>query len=235
MTDASSSLSVVLPVYGNEDTLRELCRRLDAALAGELAELLFVVDGSPDGSLELLRDLRRRDDRIRVVDLERNRGQQRAILEGLARARGGRVVVMDADLQDPPEAIPRLLAASDQAAAVFAGRRGRYESRPRLVTSKLFKALNAALCDVPRDAGAFVLLRRDAVDRVLELRGPPPHLTSMIGLTGVTTASVPVERTPTSGSGYTALGRLHAGIGGLAWGLLWRFAPLRRLVARTGS
>ena len=223
-------ISVVLPVYRNEESLAELHGRLTAVLADEEHELVFVVDGSPDGSKEALERLARRDPSVHVLALPRNRGQQRAILDGLAAARGDAVVVMDADLQDPPEAIPALRAASGGFEAVFAGRRGLYESPGRLTTSRFFKRLNHLLCGVPVDAGAFVLMQRRMVDAVLGLRGPAPVLTSMIGLTGLPTASVPVERAPRARghSAYTASGRLRAGLRGVAWGLLWRFEILRR-------
>ena len=169
-----------------------------------------------------------------VLALPRNAGQQRAILAGLAAARGRAVVVMDADLEDPPEAIPALRAGLDGAAAVFAGRSGAYESRGRLATSRLFKRLNAVLCGVPSDAGAFVALRREAVDAVLRLQGPPPVLTSMIGVSGVSAVSIPVERSARAvgRSAYGAVARSRAGLRGLAWGLVWRFGLLRRVAAR---
>jgi glycosyltransferase involved in cell wall biosynthesis len=225
-------ISVVLPVYRNEETLSELRRRLGAALAGRQYELLFVVDGSPDGSTAVLEEIAAGDPDVRFLPLARNMGQQRAIIEGMAAARGDTVVVMDADLQDPPEAIATLLeaAASSRAGAVFAGRRGAYESPGRLATSRLFKRINHLLCGVPADAGAFVLMRRPVVDGVLALRGPPPVLTSMIGLTGLATVSVPVERgpRPSGRSTYGPGARVRAGLRGVAWGLIWRFEPLRR-------
>lgn len=227
-------ISVVVPVYLNEESLVELHARLTSVLAVEDRELVFVVDASPDGSRALLEELAARDATVRVAALERNVGQQRAILHGLALSQGKVVVVMDADLQDPPEAIPTLLAASSRAAAVFAGRRGEYESRGRLATSRLFKRVNHLLCGVPADAGAFVLMSRPVVECVLGLRGPPPVLTSMIGLAGLPTVSVPVERAPRpeGRSAYTAGDRVRAGLRGVAWGVLWRFAPLRRVAAR---
>jgi glycosyltransferase involved in cell wall biosynthesis len=227
-------ISVVAPVYLNEATLEELHERLEAALRNREHELLFVVDGSPDRSGAVLGELAARNPRVSVLALPRNAGQQRAILAGLAAARGSAVVVMDADLQDPPEAIPAMLARLDGAAAVFAGRRGSYESRGRLAMSRLFKRVNAVLCGVPPDAGAFVALRREAVDAVLGLQGPPPVLTSMIGVSGVSAVSIPVERSArTVGrSAYGAVARARAGLRGLGWGILWRFGLLRRLAAR---
>ena len=96
-------------------------------------------------------------------------GQHAAVLAGLARARGSWAAVLDGDLQDPPEVIPQLLAAGREqgVSVIFAGRRGRYESRARLLTSVLYKRTLSLLVGVPRDAGIFVVLERPVVDRLL--------------------------------------------------------------------
>ena len=149
-------VSVVVPVYGNAETVGPLQARLRAVLdrAALAHETVFVDDASPDGSLAALRALAERDPAVRVLALPRNRGQHRAVLAGLRLARGRHVAIMDADLQDPPEALPALLArARDGYDAVFAGRRGHYESRGRLLTSRVFKWLLHAATGLPADAG----------------------------------------------------------------------------------
>ena len=104
-------LSVVVPVFNEEGTLRELHRRLAAALPpDERHEIVLVDDGSTDGSWQLMGQLAASDPRLRVVRLSRNFGHQAAITAGLDEARGDAVVVMDADLQDPPELIAEFLA-----------------------------------------------------------------------------------------------------------------------------
>lgn len=146
MTQIDPEISVVVPVYCNADTVSALRERLRQVLESEPLsyEILFVNDACPAESLMALRGLAEGDAAVRVVPLERNVGQHRAVLIGLAQTRGRHVVVMDADLQDPPEAIPEmrrtLMRGYD---AVFAGRRGRYESTGRLVTSRVFKTLLA--------------------------------------------------------------------------------------------
>src|SRR5215217_6142157 len=123
-------VSVVVPVYRNADTLRELKGRLERALGQDLQprELIFVNDACDAGSGEVLSDLAGSDGSVTVVDHPANLGQHAAVLTGLERSRGEWTVVLDADLQDPPEAIPRLLAAATPGTeAVFAGRRGEYE------------------------------------------------------------------------------------------------------------
>jgi glycosyltransferase involved in cell wall biosynthesis len=228
-------LSVVLPVYRNREMLHALCGRVCDVLdaQGRPYELVFVNDACPEGSGAVLEDLARINPHVVVLTLEQNVGQQRAVLTGLRRARGRWVVVMDADLQDPPEAIPLLLAAAKAgAAAVFAGRRGRYESPLRLLTSRLFKGTMHLLCGVPADAGLYVAMNRQMLERVLALDNPRPHLVAMIGCTGLPVASIPVRRAerPAGRSAYTSWGRLEVAWQALTWVLAHK---LRDRGART--
>lgn len=223
-----------MPVYRNAETLVELARRLHAVFDAERLsfELLFVNDVCPAGSLAILEALARNDPAIAVLALERNVGQHQAVLVGLAHARGEWVVIMDADLQDQPEAIPLLLAKGrDGFAAVFAGRRGRYESRLRLLTSRLFKRLLHMLCGVPADAGLFVALHRRMVDRLLMMAGARPWVTAMIGCTGLPLVSVPVVRDQRreGSSAYSSWKRVQSGRRALAWVLRWKWRALRGL------
>ena len=215
------TVAVVVPVFRNADTVSELHARLDAALAGEAVRFVYVNDACPDGSAAALADLASHDPRVDVVSLPRNGGQHRAILAGLARADAEWTVVLDADLQDPPEAVPRLLARARAGGveAVFGGRRGRYEPRLRLVTSRLFKYTVALLTGLPRDAGLFVVLHRRLVERLLALRGPEPFLTAMIACTKASTASVAVERAarPSGRSAYRSTDRLRAASRAVPW------------------
>ena len=228
---ASPELSVVIPVYRNAATVARLHARLRAVLVPLRSfEILFVDDGCPQGSLAALSHLAEQDPQVGVLTLSRNRGQHRAILAGLAHARGEWVVVMDADLQDPPEAIPELLeAAASGARAVFAGRRGSYESAGRLATSRMFKRVLHWSCGVPADAGAFVMLHRSLVQRLLALGGPCPFLVAMIGSTGLPAVSVPVARGPRDGgvSAYSGWDRLMSALGALTWLALWRLRLIR--------
>ena len=124
-------LSVVVPVYRNRQSLAALAARVRAALAPVCSyELVLVDDACPDGSGELIEELAASDQAIVPLYLPANRGQHRAVLAGLAVASGSYCVIMDADLQDPPEELPVLLdrASAGDVDAVFAGRAGRYES-----------------------------------------------------------------------------------------------------------
>src|SRR6266404_1459663 len=134
-------LSVVVPVFNEEDTLRELHSRLSGALPPvEVWEIILVDDGSADGSWPLMRELSAVDPRLRLVRLSRNFGHQAAITAGLEAARGEAVVVIDADLQDAPELIPELVARwRDGYDVVYAVRAERTGENPvRLLAISLF-------------------------------------------------------------------------------------------------
>ncbi len=211
-----SAISVVIPVYRNAATLRALATELSGVLTPLMLpyELVFVVDACPEGSLDELREMAKLDTHIKVLALARNLGQNWAILAGLACAQGDVLITMDADLQDPPAAIPKLLEAlHEDTGAVFAGRRGRYESGTRLLTSMAFKKTLHWLSGrrIPADAGLFVAMRKEAVDRVLAYRTRAPYLISLLGHTGLALKSIPIERPPSreGQSGYTFAKRLR--------------------------
>lgn len=213
-------LSVVVPVYRNAETLAELHRRLVGALSPRTddLQLVFVDDASPDASREVLTRLGAQDARVELVALDANVGQQRAVLEGLRRTTGRRVVVLDADLQDPPEAVPALLDLLDGgSSAAFALRRGDYEPAGRLLTSRIFKAILSVITGVPRGSAMFVAFDAAVRERVLAMRTDPPYLVAMIGAAGLPVSGVPVSRSPrpVGRSAFGRLDRLRAGVDGL--------------------
>lgn len=218
------NVAVVTPVYLNAPTLAELHRRLAVALDGHTWTLRFVVDASPDDSLAVAAGLAATDSRLRVTALTRNAGQNRALLAGLAAPDdgAGAWVCLDADLQDPPEAVPALLdrLAQGDAGVVFAGRRGAYESRARLFTGAVHRTAMARLTGLPPDAGAFLAMDRPSRDRLVVL--DPPGIVAGVGAAGITCASVPVERAarPTGRSAWTAQARVRQSAQSLAWA--WR-------------
>jgi polyisoprenyl-phosphate glycosyltransferase len=228
----SEAVSVVVPVFRNAETLDELHTRLAAALAAEQdLELVFVDDACPSGSAEVLERLAGDDDRVHRVRLPANVGQHRAILAGLAQARGEWIVVLDADLQDSPEAVPELLenARAGGADAVFAGRRGRYESLPRHATSRVFKRALQLACGVPSDAGGFVVLSARLARRLVAMGAPPATLAAMIGCAGLPVRSLPVARAPRP-RGRSAHGSVdRALIAGrtLVWVASWKVKAAR--------
>jgi polyisoprenyl-phosphate glycosyltransferase len=214
-------VAVVVPVYRNAATLTELADRLDRALAGRDWRLHLVVDASPDDSAEVARGL----PGARVTVLERNVGQHRALELGLAaEPDAGAWVCLDADLQDPPEAVPLLLdrLARGDVEAVFGGRRGRYETGLRLLTGRLHRGLLSRLTGLPPDAGAFLALGPRA--RAEVLTAGSPSLVAAIGAARLPVVSVPVERAErTEGSSaWTARARARQSARTLRWVLAAR-------------
>lgn len=222
---APATVAVVVPVYGNEATLPSLVDRVGAALTGRPWRLRLVVDASPDSSSVVAGRLADADSRVGVTNLDQNVGQHRALLRGLADEPGATAwVCLDADLQDPPEALPMLLdrLAVGDVAAVFAGRCGTYESRGRLVTGRLHRSLLSRLTGLPSDAGAYVALGPGARAAVLALGGP--SIVAAIGIAGVPTDSIPVARRPrpVGRSAWTPATRLLQSARTLAWAAVRR-------------
>lgn len=143
-------ISVVVPVYNNADTVAELARRLSATLAGSAHEIIFVDDGSIDGSTEKLRDLASVNHRIRVIFFSRNFGQHPAICAGFEHAGGDQVVLMDADLQDRPEDIPQLVAGlRDGVDVVYTIKRAAKVGLSSRVTSLIYHFIFSKIVRVP--------------------------------------------------------------------------------------
>jgi dolichol-phosphate mannosyltransferase len=193
-------LSVTAPVLNEEDVLEVFYERVTAALEGVDFELVLVDDGSTDSTPRLLAELAERDPRVKVVVLSRNFGYQAAVAAGIDHCRGDVVVTIDADLQDPPEVIPQLVAEWEAGAdVVYAARQDRQgEGRLKLLTARWFSALFARLAelDIPTSVGDFRLLDRKAVDA---LRRMPERNRFMRGMTvwvGFRQSSVPYRREP---------------------------------------
>lgn len=221
-------ISIIVPVFRNAETLDELHRRLRQTLEthGLSFEIIFVEDAGPDRSLAWLKELALADLRVGLIALAQNVGQHRAVLLGLGHARGAWTVIMDADLQDPPEAIPELIATGRSGfAAVFAGRRGHYEGRGRLFTSRLYRWLLRRLTGLPADAGIFVAIDGRMRERLLNMGGPYPAIVAMIGCSGLPLVSIPVVREPrlTGRSAYNSWGRLKSGVRAIHWILDWKW------------
>jgi polyisoprenyl-phosphate glycosyltransferase len=191
-------LSVVAPLYEEEALVDVFYARACSALAGIPFELVLVDDGSRDRTPELLAALAARDERVRVVQLSRNFGHQTAITAGLDHARGDAVVMIDADLQDPPELIPQMLdhwrRGTDVVYAVRRRREG--ETRFKLTTARWFYRLFSALGDVALepDSGDFRLLDRAPLDALLSMRERNRFLRGMTVWVGYTQTAVPYER-----------------------------------------
>jgi dolichol-phosphate mannosyltransferase len=195
-----SLLSVVAPVYNEEALIDEFYARVCGALEGIDFELVLVDDGSADGTPAALDRLAAGDPRVRVVYLSRNFGHQTALTAGLDHARGDAVVMLDADLQDPPELIPRMLdnwrAGCDVVYAVREHREG--ESRFKLATARWFYSLfdRLAKVELHHNSGDFRLLDRRALDALLSMRERNRFLRGMTVWVGYTQAAVPYRRDP---------------------------------------
>jgi polyisoprenyl-phosphate glycosyltransferase len=192
-------LSVVAPVYNERDSVEELWRRLTLTLTplGDY-EIVLVDDGSSDGSWEALRGLAARDEHLRLIRLSRNFGHQIALTAGLDAARGDAVVSLDADLQDPPELIPQLVArwqeGFDVVYAVREHRDGESPVRLFVISAfyRLFRRMSAT--DIPADTGDFRLLSRRAVDALARMPERARYLRGMTSWIGFRQIGVPYRR-----------------------------------------
>ena len=204
MTDAVSEplLSVVVPAYNEEAVLPEFHHRLTAALDAidEAYEVVYVNDGSRDDTAVLLGRLHRDDPRVAVVNLSRNFGKEIALTAGLDHTRGEAVVVIDADLQDPPELIPELMArwreGFDVVYATRASRAG--ETFLRKYTARQFYWLMKRISgvEIPPDTGDFRLLSRRAVDALCRLREQHRFMKGLFAWIGYPQTSVLYDRDP---------------------------------------
>jgi dolichol-phosphate mannosyltransferase len=206
-------VSVVAPVYDEVSLIEEFHRRVCGAIDGLPFEIVLVDDGSRDGTPGALERIADADPRVRVITLSRNFGHQTALTAGLDHAKGDAVVMLDADLQDPPELIPTMLehwrAGCDVVYAVRDARAG--ESRFKLATARWFYSLFDALAqiDLGHNAGDFRLLDRRALDALLSMRERNRFLRGMTVWVGFTQAAVPYVRDarPSGQTKYT-LGRM---------------------------
>lgn len=195
-------LSVVVPAYNEAEVLPEFHRRLSGVLrsVGAPAEIVYVNDGSLDGTLELLKDLRAGDPRITLVDLSRNFGKEIALTAGLDHARGDAVVVIDADLQDPPELISALILEWRKGFdVVFARRTARDgESAMKKATAAAFYRViqRVSRVQIPADTGDFRLLSRRAVDALKQLREQHRFMKGLFAWIGFPQTAVPYRRDP---------------------------------------
>jgi polyisoprenyl-phosphate glycosyltransferase len=210
-------VSVVAPMHDEVGTVEAFHARVAAALEGERWELVVVDDGSRDGTGEALARLAAADERVRVVALSRNFGHQAALTAGLEHAGGDVVVMMDGDLQDPPEVIPGMLArwreGSDVVYAVRSQRAG--ESAFKLTTARWFYGLFRRLTEVELvpESGDFRLMARRALDALLAMPERNRFLRGMSVWVGFTQTAVAFERAArTSGrTKYTLRRMLHFG------------------------
>lgn len=205
MTDRSLPLlSVVAPVFNEEDGILEFYDRVKAAVRRLEPpvdhELVFVNDGSSDQSLDRLRKLAAEDPAVRIIDLSRNFGHQLAITSGIDFANGDAVVIIDSDLQDPPEVIADMVAQWRDGYKVVYGQRSARagESGLKLLTAKWFYRLLDRISDttLPVDSGDFRLMDRQVVAALRTLREENRYIRGLTAWVGFSQIAVPYERDP---------------------------------------
>jgi len=194
--------SFILPVFNEEETLGATYRRLADIMDSLKAEgeMILVDDGSRDRSLEMMRDLRERDPRVRFISLARNFGHQIAVTAGLRFAQGDAVIVLDADLQDPPELIPVMVNKWREGYhVVYAQRTARQRESPaKKLFAYLFYRILRLLTNVniPADTGDFCLMDRKVVDVLNALPERGRYLRGLRAWVGFRQTAVPFEREP---------------------------------------
>jgi polyisoprenyl-phosphate glycosyltransferase len=195
----SPRYSIVVPLYNEQDVLPELYRRLRATvprLHGP-TEIIFVNDGSSDGTLGILRALQFDDKHVRIVSLSRNFGHQVAVSAGLSYAEGDAIAVLDGDLQDPPELLPDLFAKLDEGWDVAYGvRRQRRGGIMKRISYFIFYRLLHRLADIdiPLDAGDFCAMSRRIVDHLNRLPETDRFVRGLRAWVGFRQTGVPYER-----------------------------------------
>jgi polyisoprenyl-phosphate glycosyltransferase len=198
----SPCYSIVLPIYNEEANLPELYRRLSCVIDGldGDAEIIFVDDGSRDRSLSLIRELHDRDPRICYLSFARNFGHQIAVTAGLNFARGEAIVVMDSDLQDPPELIPELVAQWQQGYhVIYAQRRQRRKEGwgKRLLAYGFYRVLrHLADVEIPTDTGDFCLMDRRVVDLLNAMPERNRYIRGLRAWVGFHQTAIPFDRDP---------------------------------------
>ncbi len=225
-------VSVAMSLFNEERVVPELLRRVGAVLSGIPGgphELVLVDDGSSDGTFEILTLAAASDPRIVAISLSRNFGHQSALCAALDHVSGDLVVVMDGDLQDPPEAIPRFLEEQRKGFdVVYAQRVRRKEGWLLRLSYFFFYRLIAAVSNVrlPLDAGDFALLSRRVVDRLREIPEHHRYLRGLRTWVGYRQAGIPVERSKrfSGESKYSMVKLLRLALDGI---FAFSMAPLR--------
>jgi dolichol-phosphate mannosyltransferase len=196
-------ISVVCPVYREEATIDEFRRRLVAAMESIpdiRFEVVFVNDGSDDRSGAVLRELCAQDPRLKLIDFSRNFGHQLAITAGMDEANGDAAVVIDSDLQDPPEVIPRMVEAWRAGGDVVYGQRSIRAGEPRLrlwAIKVFYRGINKLVeRPLPVDTGDFRLVDRQVLDVLREMREENRYVRGLVSWVGFEQTAVRYDRDP---------------------------------------
>lgn len=196
------ALSIVIPCFNEEAVLTELRRRLTEVVDafGKRTEIILVDDGSTDGTRAIMEAMQREDPRFVVLVLSRNHGHQLALTAGLSVARGERILIIDADLQDPPELLPEMWAKADEGYDVVYGQRRSRAGETAFKTwtaAAFYRILNRMVeVEVPTDAGDFRLITRRVRDVLMEMPESHRFIRGMIAWIGFAQAPLPYDRDP---------------------------------------
>lgn len=201
MQEMNLKLSVVVPCYNEEEGVHELHRRVSAvcqAHIGDEYELVLINDGSRDATWKIMVEISNADWHVVAINLSRNHGHQLALSAGLEMCRGERVFVLDADLQDPPELLPQMMARMNDGCDVVFGQRVKREGETifkKASAYAFYRLLNRLVdIDIPRDTGDFRLMSRRAVD---VLNNMPEHhrfIRGMVSWIGLRQEALPYDR-----------------------------------------
>jgi dolichol-phosphate mannosyltransferase len=231
-------ISYIFPIYNEEANIDLLYKTLNDLLAGRDSyefEIIFVNDGSRDGSLEKLIELQKKDDRVVVIDFARNFGHQFAVTAGLDHARGDAAIIMDSDMQDPPKVSLELIDKWREGYdVVYAQRRTRKDSFFKKLTADLFYRTLRRLADIeiPRNTGDFRLIDRKVVEAMKRFHEHDRFLRGMVSFVGFKQTAVQFDRDErhAGATGYPLKKMLKLAADGI---LGFSTTPLK-LIARMG-
>ena len=195
------ALSAVIPCYNEVEGISELYRRVTAAcqaVVGDSYEIVLVIDGSTDGTRRVVFDLASKDRHVIGIDLARNYGHQIALSAGLEFCRGQRILILDADLQDPPEILSEMMAKMDEGFDVVYGQRVRREGENwfKLATAAMFYRLLRRMVDVDiaPDSGDFRLMNRRTVDHLTAMPERYRFIRGLVSWIGLRQVALPYQR-----------------------------------------
>jgi glycosyltransferase involved in cell wall biosynthesis len=199
---ARDTVSIVIPCYNESDGLVHFHQRLGNAVraASITAEIIYINDGSADDTIDVIRSLQLTDDRVGAIDLSRNFGKEAALTAGIDHARGDAVIVIDADLQDPPECIPDMIDAWRLGYDVVAMKRGDRSTDTyfKRTSARWFYRIFSGLSDVhiPENVGDFRLLNRCAVDAIKAMPERNRYMKGLFAWVGFKTIEIEYKRDP---------------------------------------
>ncbi len=191
-------ISVIIPIYNEAENLLELYKRLIASVLkiSRSYEIIFIDDGSSDNSLEILRSLKNKDKNVRIIKFTRNFGQQSAVLAGFRHCKGETIVQLDADLQNPPEEISKLIQKLNEGYDMVSGvRKNRQDFfLRRLCSNFLFKLVSKLMGkNIMVDISSFRVMKRGVIEKINQCKDKSKFLSALVSWMGIPSARIEVE------------------------------------------